>query len=186
MTIKTSCTNALEEIGGVEVPDSFVGSTNITAKLVVSLATREGAFLAKGYCWDELVLEHTFTTIASQLAYGTGDGATDGFPSDFHKFSNLSQWDRTNFTQMQGPVSPGTWQFLNSSVSGTVATITRWFRKRGTELIIFPTPTVTGDTIAYSYYSKNWVKEDSASGALVANIPSHSPPPIKPSTALER
>ncbi len=170
MTLKTICTNALDEIAGVDVPDSFFGSNNITAKLCVALVRREGKYLEKNHSWRELSAEHTFTTVADQSTYGTGAGATDGIPADFSRFANLTQWDRTNFTEMQGPTTPGEWQFLNSSVAATPASITRWFQVRGVNLEIFPTPASTGDTLVYEYYADTWINLISGSGAPAAEF----------------
>lgn len=53
-----------------------------------------------------------------------------------------------------GPASAQQWQELKS---GIIADGTRrWFRVRGGLLLIHPTPTVTGDTIAYDYVSNGW------------------------------
>lgn len=158
MTLKTICQNALREISGFEVPDSFVGSSNDTAITCLNLVRREGTRLCRKYKWVELVTEATITTVASQQAYTK--------PSDFKMFANMSQWDRTNNFPVSGPVTSAEWQFLNSSVIGNSATITRWFMVRGTNINIYPIPSVSGDTIAYDYYSKNWItKQSDGSGA---------------------
>lgn len=160
-TLKQICQNALESIHGVEIPDAFFGSVNETARRALRACQNEGNFLEISYNWEELVAEHTFTTVADQQAYTRGDDATSGTPSDFRKFANMSQWDRSNNFPVEGPVSPQTWQFFKSSVTGESGTITRWFRMRGTQLLIHPTPTVAGGTIAYDYYSKNWINDQS-------------------------
>lgn len=163
MTLKTIAQNALNEMGGWEVPSTFVGNANLTAKACLNLVERAGKSLERRHRWVELIQEHTFTTTASTASYA--------LPSDFRAFANMSQWDRTNYDPMFGPVTPAEWQFLKSSVAGDTGTITRWFRVKGpssAQLFIHPTPSVTGDTIAFDYYSKNWITDVSETTTYVA------------------
>lgn len=148
MTLLAICQNALKEIGGFDVPSSFYGNTNITATQCVALANREGKTLEKELRWAELLTEHTFTTTASTATYAK--------PSDFRAFANMSQWDRTNSWRLTGPTSSFVWQWLKSGIT-VFATNTRFFAVRGAYIHIYPTPTVTGDTIAFDYYSNAWV-----------------------------
>lgn len=162
MTLKTICQSALEEIGGWEVPSSFFGNTNLTAKSCLNLVQRAGNSLERRHRWVELIAEHTFNTADGTASYA--------LPSDFRAFANMSWWDRTNFDPMFGPVSPAEWQFLKSSVAGDTGTITKWFRVKGsssTQFFIHPTPTST-DSTAYDYYSKNWITKQSDSSAIAA------------------
>lgn len=153
MTLRTICQNALNEIGGFEVPNSYFGSSNPTAKLCLALVQRAGNSLERRHRWVELVTEHTFTTTADTPEYD--------LPTDFRAFANMSQWDRANYDPMLGPVSPAEWQFLKSSVAGDTGTVTRWFRVKGQHFYIHPTPSTTGDTIAFDYYSKHWISTTS-------------------------
>lgn len=149
MTILSICQDALKEIGGWEVPDSIVENNNDTAINILALLKREGARLEKRYRWVQLITEGTITTTASTASYSK--------PSDFRRFANESQWDRTNNLEMNGPTNPQQWQFLKSSVSNESGTINRWFRIKGSLIYIHPTPDSTGDTLAFDYYSTNWL-----------------------------
>jgi len=148
MSLLTICTNALSEISGFDVPSTFYGNTNLTAKLCVALANREGKTLEKEIRWAELVTEHTFTTVS-----GTADYS---MPSGFRAFANLSQWDRTNQWRLTGPIPSLVWQWLKSGIT-VAATNNRWFAMRGPYISIYPTPTTTGDTISFDYYSSKWI-----------------------------
>lgn len=159
MTLATICTDALYEISGFEVPGTFYGNQNLTARTCVQLVTRAGRALERGYRWPELITTYTFTTVSGTASYA--------LPSGFRAFANMSQWDRTNQRQLVGPASGAEWQWLKGSI-GAGATIDRWFRIEGTSLVIHPTPTVTGDTIAFDYYSKNWIY--TASATTPANV----------------
>lgn len=148
MSLNTICTNALRELSGFEIPSSFYDNSNLTARSCVALVSREMKTLERIYRWSELITTHTFTT--------TDGTATYAMPTDFRAFANLSQWDRTNSRALVGPASGAEWQWLKGDVTAG-ATIDRWFRIEGSNLVIHPTPTVTGDTIAFDYYSKSTV-----------------------------
>jgi hypothetical protein len=83
-------------------------------------------------------------------------------PDGFRAFANMSQWDRTNNRPLRGPTPGFIWQFLKSGIANS-GTIDRWFRMEGTQIVIHPTPTSSGDTIAFDYYSKNWITRQSDS-----------------------
>jgi hypothetical protein len=148
MSLLTIATAALNEIGGFDVPGSFYGSTNATASQIVALCNREGRTLERECRWTELLTEHTFVTVA--------DTATYAKPSDFRAFANMSHWDRTNAMKMSGPANGPIWQWLKSGLAVFVGS-QRFFAVRGAYIHIYPTPTTSGDTIAFDYYSNAWV-----------------------------
>jgi hypothetical protein len=154
MSLLTIATAALSEISGFDVPSSFYGNQNLTAKLCVALSNREGKTLEKELRWQELITEYTFTTVSGTATYA--------LPSDFRAFANMSQWDRTNFWRLSGPVPSVIWQWLKSGIA-VAATTTRYFMIRGNYFTLYPTPSTTGDTIAFDYYSKSWVTKQADS-----------------------
>jgi hypothetical protein len=154
MSLGTICTTALYELSGFEVPSNFYGNQNLTARTCVALVTREGRTLEMGYRWAAMISEYTITTVAGTATYA--------LPTDFRAFANMSFWDRTHIRPMVGPASGHEWQWLKGSI-GAGATIDRWFRHQGTSLVIHPTPPASGDTIAFDYYSKNWITKQSDS-----------------------
>lgn len=141
-TLKTLCQTALREIGMVAVPSSFVGNTNPTAVQMLALANRVLRDISD-YKWQIILSTYTFSTSNGVSTYA--------LPTDFDSFANLTQWDRTNYEAMEGPVSPGVWEAIRSG--NVVATgIKRYFRVGAGLFEIYPTPSST-DTIAYQYYS---------------------------------
>jgi hypothetical protein len=148
MSLLTISQKALRGLSGFQLPSSFYGSTNPTATLVVALADECGQDMEKRDRWQELITEYTFTT--------TSGTATYALPSDFRAFANMSQWDRTNLWRMRGPMPSFVYQWLKSGISVWASNV-RWFALRGNLFTIYPTPTTNGDTIAFDYYSKNWV-----------------------------
>ena len=156
MTLLTAVQNALNEIGEFEVPDSIVGSGNETAKRMLALAKREGDLLARAHPWSRLATEYTFATVASQADYD--------LPAGFSRYLNGTWWDRVNRWPLFGPASPAQWQRLQSQT--LTAGLRRWWRQRGGEMLLFPTPSANGDTIAYEYISTYWCQ--SAAGVAQA------------------
>lgn len=145
MSLVTVCTTALQELSGFEVPSNFYGNPNLTAVLAVRSAEAGLRALEIERRWQELISEYTFTTTAGTATYALPDG--------FRAFANLSQWDRTNYWRLSGPTPSMVLQWLKSGIT-VVATNRRWFAIRGNLFTIFPTPTTTGDVIAFDYYSK--------------------------------
>lgn len=147
MSLLTICTRALQGIGGVDVPGSFYGNSNRTATQAVRLVEEEGAELAIESRWTALITSTTVVTVAGTATYA--------LPSDFQAFANMSQWDRTNFRPLIGPLSGADWQARKSSIAGQNA-LYRGFRIRGGYLEIDPTPTAV-ETLAFDYYSSGWI-----------------------------
>lgn len=148
MSLLDICSNALTAIGGVEVPASFVGNGNLTAKQCIALVKEGGNSLERVNRWSALIDTYTFPTVSGTASYD--------LPDDFRAFANISQWDRTNNRPLQGPTSGATWQWLKSGIAAG-STIDRWFRIQGNSIVIHPIPLADGDTIAFDYYSKNWI-----------------------------
>ena len=147
MSLLTICQKALRGLSGFDIPTSFYSNANLTATLCVALANESGQDLEKELRWQELVTEYTFSTVA--------DTATYALPSGFRAFANMSQWDRTNQWRLTGPTPSVVYQWLKSGIS-VAATNNAWFAVRGNLFTIYPTPSDVR-TIAFDYYSKNWV-----------------------------
>ena len=110
-TLLSICQSALREIGDFAVPSAIVGSTDPIAVQLLALAQRSGKTLAADHKWQVLLKTYTFPTVASTATYA--------LPTDFKSFANITQWDRTNYWEVEGPVSPQKFEALrSSSVSG--------------------------------------------------------------------
>lgn len=157
MPLRDICTNALNEIGGVEVPASFAGNGNLTARQCVALVLRGGNSLEMHNRFTSLIESYTFQTVNGQASYDLPDG--------FRAFANMSQWDRSNNRPLMGPTPAFVWQFLKSGIAAG-STIDRWFRVQGSKLYLHPTPTADGETIAFDFYSKYWITRQ-ANGQFV-------------------
>lgn len=146
-TLVQICQAVLREVGQVNVPSSIVGNTDPAAVQLLALANRTGKILALDFRWQALLTTHTFATV---------NGTTDySLPSDLHAFAGLTFWDRTNIEQCEGPVSAVLWEGLRSGNIIGVG-LRKYFRVAANLFSIYPTPTAA-DTIAYQYWSKNWI-----------------------------
>jgi hypothetical protein len=153
MTLLSICQDTLKEIGEVEVPATIIGNSNRTAVDILALAQREGEELSRRYLWEEILTEHTFSTVANQEGYTS--------PTDFNFMVQDSFHDRTDRAQMIGPTNPQDWQRLKAS--DVAVSRTYYYRFRGSQILLYPTPTSV-DSLAYEYVSLNWCQDSSGTG----------------------
>lgn len=158
MTLLTLCQDVARNIP-VEVPLTIVGNANETASLLLSCAKRTGQDLYRRHNWVALVTEYTFNT-----ANGTADYS---LPSDYGRLVNETLWDRANYEQMRGPLSPVQWQEYKSSILASTAATWKRYRIRnvsGTVMFsIFPTPSAV-EGLVFEYVSKNWCESSGGTG----------------------
>ena len=88
MSLLSICKSGLCEIREFNVPSSIVGNTDPSAVQLLALANRAGRSLALDHKWQRLLATHSFATFASTADYA--------LPSDFHRFANITSWDRGN------------------------------------------------------------------------------------------
>lgn len=150
------------DIVGVPRPSAVITSTDQTVRTMLALLNREGQNLAKlrnlwGGGWTVLEREHTFTTTASTAEYA--------LPSDFAELIGDTVWDRDDFFEVRGPLSPQEWQAIKSGLSASPALRRRFRIQRtagsGTDRKFFvdPTPAATGETLVFEYLSNGWVRD---------------------------
>jgi hypothetical protein len=136
----------------IPVPTSVVSSTEESAMQMLGLADEEGEELSRAYEWTALTRVHTLST-----SNGTEEYA---LPSDFDRFIDRTQWDRTQGWRVAGPIDPVQWQAIKSGLIGS-ADVGRRFRilrsasSATRKIYIDPVPTDTA-TIAFEYISSNW------------------------------
>lgn len=158
MTLLTICQNVAREVA-VEVPTTIFGSNNQTASLLLGCAQTAGKMLHTRYNWLSLVTEYTFATVASTQDYA--------LPSDYSRIYDDTQWDRSNYRSLTGPLSPISWQAYESSVLASSSPVWKRYRIRnvsGTvKFSLFPTPDAV-ETVAYEYISANWCESSGGTG----------------------
>jgi hypothetical protein len=129
------------------VPNVVVGNTTGDSLLWFNLAQREGRELFRRHDWQVLIVQHTWTTTATQAQASALPSAYDRLPPD------PEIWNRTTNSRYIGPTTSRDWQILNStSVSGGNP---GWWRIIGGVLNLYPAPSA-GDTATLEYISSNW------------------------------
>lgn len=158
MSLLTICQEAARNIP-VDVPTSIIGNNQQTATLLLASAQKTGKALARApkSGWLATTKEYTFSTVA-----GTADYA---LPADFGHLVDQSLWDRSNYWELRGPLTPQQWQTYKSSVLGNTDITWKRFRIRnvsGTvKFSIDPTPTDNGEELVFEYVSTGWCKNAS-------------------------
>jgi hypothetical protein len=156
MTLLTICQDAAKLIG-ITAPDAVTSSTDTSTIQLEAVANQEGRAQVQKYRWEVLIKEGSHTTIAAE-----SQGAMTTIATDFGRFSNNTLWNRTTNRRYYGPITDSEWQRILAVVSGG---ITNYFRIRGGNLLMHPTPTA-GESVKFEYVSTDWVD---TSGGTTAN-----------------
>jgi hypothetical protein len=156
MTLLTICQDAAKLIG-ITAPDAVTSSTDTSTIQLEAVANQEGRAQVQKYRWEVLIKEGSHTTIAAE-----SQGAMTTIATDFGRFRNNTLWNRTTNRRYFGPITDSEWQRILAVVSGG---ITNYFRIRGGNLLMHPTPTV-GQSVKFEYVSTDWVD---TSGGTTAN-----------------
>lgn len=150
MTLLSIVVDAWERLGiEDDTPGAVATSSAATVKNLRALLTQEGKELAARGMWQALVKEATFTTTATEVQAGV-------FPADFSRIVPDTVWNYTEREPLLGPLSAREWQELSA---GLVGPPDLWFRQRGNDFLILPTPPA-GDEIRFEYVSTYWVDTD--------------------------
>lgn len=137
---------------GLPTVSSVVNSTDTTVRQLLAFAHRTGDELQSRYDWPQLSKEYTFDLVDSEAAYA--------LPDDFDRFIFRTFWDRDNFWELDGPLSPQEWQWYKS---GAVSSFPRRrYRFKGfadEQFFLDPTPDAgdAGETMAFEYQTQTWI-----------------------------
>lgn len=146
---------------GAQTPTAIISSTDQTAQRMFEAMKRECAFLVRRFPWSALIREATITTVNGTASYA--------LESDFQRIIDDTAWDRTNYWQMRGSLSPQEWQFQKSAILAQPVNRRRFRIKFNTttktrQVYIDPTPTGTA-TLVYEYVSLSFCQA-TGGGAL--------------------
>jgi len=138
-------------------PSAVLASSDRQVRQLAAIATEVGEDLsARGDPgWQSLTAEWTFITVADEVQSGTP------VPPDLRNFIPGSFFNRTQQRQLTGPLTARQYQLIKARPAASSIFLS--YRERGDSFLISPTPSA-GDTIAYEYISKYWVKSN-------ANVP---------------
>lgn len=137
---------------GLDAPDLVVGSTNIQVKRLLAIAHEAGFIMKQDYQWAELEKVGTITLQEDVNQYSLA--------ADFQRFIYRTQWDRENHWELNGPMTPQEWEYIeNGNSAVTPRRRFRCFGSPSNKIHISPTP-ATGDggqILSYEYFSGSWI-----------------------------
>jgi len=175
MTMLSIVQTIAEEVG-VSAPTSVAGSQDRTARQLLRIVNRAGQRLARK-SWPVLQREYEFDTVAGTASYD--------LPVDFTELLADTVWDRNNYWQVRGGMTPQEWQVRKSAIVA-VATSRKSFRIKALDgvkkFFLDPTPTDVC-TLVFEYTSTAWVQADG--GARKASFTSDTDVAILPEELLE-
>ena len=140
---------------GLRQPATVVGSTDLTAQVLLALANEAGKHLMRYHDWQNLIVEVTATASASVVPIALA--------ADFDRMIyNPAIWNATTGLQLFGPTPQRVWRQLTSS-GLTIAGVGGYWRLRGNALNVRPVMTA-GDLLEFEYISKNWCESSGGTG----------------------
>lgn len=150
MSLLTIAQSIAKDTKAGEVPSTIINNNNETAKQLLSAIRRATFLMSQAHDWQILIAEYNFNTSNGTSSYS--------LPSDIDgtRILNNTFWDSTNRRQGVGVLTPQEWQYFKRS-SVAQSSINDYYRIRGGNLLIFPTPSSTR-TIYYEYVKNTPVK----------------------------
>ena len=144
---------------GVDDFNNLVGSNQPGPRAMRVLLDRAGIALTRmrnssGASWTVLTTEWEFETVPGQAEYA--------FPDDFEALIDDTLWDRDQYHEGRGALSPQEWQALRSGLVQTVALAPYYRIRRGDvqirrTLYLEPVPEESR-SLVLEYMSKNWLR----------------------------
>jgi hypothetical protein len=141
MSVLDACKAVAGETGLLSVPSSVIGSTDSRVVQIYYIALRSAQELAKRD-WQKLLRDQTITTVALQEGYT--------LPTDWARYVVNTAWDATNYWPTRGSLDPQMWNALKRGIV-TAPQTRREFRLKGGSVLIYPTPTDSGDSLILEY-----------------------------------
>lgn len=134
---------------GLQQPTAVIAATDLATKKLLKFANQGGRELARYHDWQNLIVEQTFTSLATEEQ-------TNALPTtDYGRMVyNAEIWDRTSHLRLTGPTPQRYWATLKAGLTGGLS---GYWRIIGNQLRILPVMTA-GHTLGFEYISKRWVE----------------------------
>lgn len=168
MSLLTIIQNSCAEVG-VSTPSSVIGNTDANVVQMLSLLNREGKWLARGYDWQILRKEGSFTTAATNVQISDLTSFVDtsaASVTDFDRFVPKTLWDRTASEQIGEPLTAARYQ-------GDLANVTTGVRYRyvirGNALYFSPVPPAS-HSVYFEYFKKHWCASSGGTGKVAFTV----------------
>lgn len=149
-TVANIVSQVAVQCGLGEVSDVFA-STDPNIVRMRGLLTTAGRRLVLKHPWLQTIKEHTFTTTVA---------TSYSLPADFLSMVDQSGWNRTSRNELRA-ASSQEWQYLKATQTGV--TFTTIFKPGDLTLQLWPQPPTAGETIAFEYRSRYWVRATASS-----------------------
>ena len=145
---------------GIEDFTTLVGNQISATRAILALLNRAGQNLSRsrnsfGEPWLSLLRESTFQTSPGEATYT--------LPEDYVTLVSDTVWDRSQFYEARGAMSPQNWQALRNGLVQTNVTLAPFYRIKSNpsgserEMELYPTPTETRDLV-FEYISNSWLR----------------------------
>ena len=133
---------------------SVVGNQSQEARGLLQALIQEGKdLLTEDPSWSVLVTEHEFQTQNNVEEYA--------LPDDYQRMINNTAWDRNQYWQIRGGITPQQWQVIRSGLYQTARLSSNFRLKASTDkkkraFYLDPIPT-SERTLVFEYYRKLWL-----------------------------
>ena len=125
MTVLSMIQDAADRIGLPQV-SSVIGNSDLTVRTLLQGLIAEGKdLLLEDPPWSTLIREHTFSTQNNVEEYA--------LPSDYQRMINNTAWDRNQFWQIRGGLTPQQWQVIRSGLYQTARLSSNFRIKQATD-----------------------------------------------------
>lgn len=109
MTLLSIANEALDRIGLPQITALVENTGDPVARAMLQFIKAEGKdLLLEDPGWSFLIKEYEFDTVAGKEDYS--------FPPDFQRLINNTTWDRNQFWQVRGGITPQQWQVIRSGL----------------------------------------------------------------------
>lgn len=132
MTLKTIATNILNKNKASEVPTTFAGNSNDTARLVFAAVKDATQFVLWANDWQRLLRTYYFNTVPTQEGYDLPGGIQET------NITPYTLWNQTTRFQLNGPISLNQWQLFKNLL--LIPTIIQQYILLENQIKIYPIP----------------------------------------------
>jgi hypothetical protein len=153
---------------GLPKPNSVASSAENTAQQMLALLNSAGIDMLNAHPWQQLTKLENFHTIKDKDMYA--------LPSDYGYYIDQTFWDRTNFWDVPGPITPQQWQALESGIA--VVFPREVFRVTDNSMQIYPVPGDNVYDLSYQYVTNNWVVSGNDPGVFIPYVVSDTDKPL--------
>lgn len=153
MTVLSIVQDAADRIN-LPVVSQVVGNQDQTTRSLYQALLSEGKdLLLEDPAWSVLIREHTFTTQPNVEEYA--------LPTDLQRILNNTCWDRDQYWQVRGGVTPQQWQVIRSGLYQTARLSSNFRLKASTDrtkkaFYLDPIPT-SQRTLVFEMQSTGWL-----------------------------